>query len=251
MTQLRADVFGASKPIFMAEVAKVSFATFLLVQVAQCNVQAHGAISHAGGVELARLHLQAGIETHRPLHNVALSFGLRLDRTFHRSVPDPFLVGVPSGLFGARLALENPTFANAAQARLGDIADHLPTGSIAGGAFVAFPSVCGVDQQLHLIAEPRPAFTGHFVGVRVAVRHPARRVDAVQYVIGNIESEVEPLAVVLHVAMQREIFWVGSGRELRDPVPDTKELCGVVPFTFTENTVQSRSLARETVERTA
>jgi hypothetical protein len=34
---------------------------------------------------------------------------------------------------------------------------------------------------------------------------PARRVDPVQEVIGNIEGEIQPLAVVLYIAGEREV----------------------------------------------
>ena len=69
----------------------------------------------------------------------------------------------------------------------------------------------GVDEQLHLVAEPGKAFARQFVRFGILIGQPARRVDAVEHIVGDVEGEVEALAIVLDVAVQREILRVGGG----------------------------------------
>jgi hypothetical protein len=62
------------------------------------------------------------------------------------------------------------------------------------------------------------------VRLGILVGEPARRVDAVQYVVVDVEGEVQALAIVLDVAVQSEILGIVGGRELRNPISDAEEL---------------------------
>src|SRR5438128_2362003 len=106
----------------MVEVAEVSHAALFFIQIAESDVQPHGAIAHGSGVELPGRYFQARIEIHCPLNDVSFAARLRLGYRFLRAVENPLLVGVPRRLALARLAFQQSTYADAAFARLGEVA---------------------------------------------------------------------------------------------------------------------------------
>jgi hypothetical protein len=77
--------------------------------------------------------------------------------------------------------------------------------------------VGGVDQDLDLVAEPGEAFAGYVVGFGVVAGEPARGVDAVEDVVGDVEGEVEAAAVVLDPGAEGEVLGIGDGQELGRP----------------------------------
>src|SRR5206468_12920739 len=101
-------------------------AALLFGQIAESDIQAHSTIAHCGGVKLPGRYFEAGIEIHRPLDDVSFAAGLGLGYRFLRTAENPLLVGIPRCFALARLAFEQSTHADAAFARLGEVADHLP-----------------------------------------------------------------------------------------------------------------------------
>ena len=92
------------------EVAEVTRASCLLIEIAQRDIQAHGAVAQSHRIELARRYLEAWIEIHGPLDDVSLTTGLRLRYRFLRSGENPFLIRLPSCFDLAWLAFEERGF---------------------------------------------------------------------------------------------------------------------------------------------
>ena len=126
LIHVRAAFGSAGKPIFMMKIAEVPFAAFLLIQIAQGDIQPHLPIALGGRIKLARRDLQARIKVHRPFNDVTMSAWLHLHRRFHCARLNPFPVGVPSLVVLARLTLKQPATANATEARLRKVHHHLP-----------------------------------------------------------------------------------------------------------------------------
>lgn len=213
------------------EVGEISLSPLFFVKIADGDVQAHGAVPKLRRVEFARFDFKAGIEADCPLHDIAFARWLRFGDAFHSPSFNPVLVGLPGGRFSPGLTLEQTAYADSAKPGFGQITHHLPARTIAGGRLIAFPLVGGVNQKLDFVSKPGPALWGEFVSLGIAVRQPARGVDAIENVVDDIEGEVKALAVMLDIAVEREISVVGGGRELRHPVLDAKKLCGVLPLT--------------------
>src|SRR5438105_2024613 len=108
------------------EVAEVPGSALFFIQIAQGDVQSHGAIPHGSRVELSGRYLEARIEIHGPFDDVSFAAGLRFGDRFLRAAQDPLLVRVPRRLAAAWLAFEKSAHADSAFAGLGEVADHLP-----------------------------------------------------------------------------------------------------------------------------
>src|SRR5258708_529557 len=130
----------------MMEVTEIAGAARFFIQIAESDVEAHGAIAHGGGVEFPRRHFEAGIEIYGPFDDVSFAARFDLDHRFLHAAENPFLVSVPGRLAAARLAFEQSAYAHAAFAGLGEIADHLPGEPVAGRLFLAGPTIGGVDE---------------------------------------------------------------------------------------------------------
>src|ERR1051326_4245065 len=98
----------------MMKVAEIPGAFFLLIEVAQRDVEAHRAVAHGGRIKLPRLDLQAWVEIHGPFNNVALSARLDLGYSFLSARHDPALIRVPRALIAARLAFQQSALPHAA-----------------------------------------------------------------------------------------------------------------------------------------
>src|ERR1022692_451985 len=96
------------------EVAEISLAYRFLVQVAQRDVESHGAVAQGDGIELAWRDFKARIEVHGPFDDVSFAARLRLCHRFLRAGEYPFLVRIPGGLALARLAFEQTARAHSA-----------------------------------------------------------------------------------------------------------------------------------------
>ena len=57
----------------MTEVAEISGAALLFIQIAKGDIQSHGAIAHGGGVKLSGRHFEARIEIHRPFDDISFA----------------------------------------------------------------------------------------------------------------------------------------------------------------------------------
>src|ERR1035438_6591651 len=108
---------------------------------------------------------------------------------------------------------------------------------------MAAPFVGGVDQQFHLIAEPWEALGSQFVCFGIFLGQPPWGVDSVQYVVGNVEGEVQSCAVVLYITGDREVTWIGGRGEGVAPVEDPSETRRVIPFAGRDDAVEHRRAA--------
>src|SRR5437879_10922849 len=108
------------------EVAEITGAALLLIEIAEGDVQSHGAIAHRGRVELARCNLETRIEIHSPFDNVSFASRLRLSDRLLCTRKDPFVVRVPGRFAPSRLAFKQSAHADAGFARLRQLADHSP-----------------------------------------------------------------------------------------------------------------------------
>src|SRR6266478_5391830 len=106
------------------EVKLVSSASLFFIQIAEGDIQAHGAVAQGRRVKLSWRNFQARIEFHRPLDNVSFPAGFG-DR-FLRAGEYPLLVRVPRSLAPARLSFQQSAHAYPALAGLGKVANHLP-----------------------------------------------------------------------------------------------------------------------------
>ena len=84
----------------MMEVTEIAGAARFFIQIAESDVESHGAIAHGGGVEFPRRHFEAGIEIHGPFDDVSFASGFHLGHRFLRAAEDPLLVRIP-GLLAA------------------------------------------------------------------------------------------------------------------------------------------------------
>ncbi|MFN9430344.1 MAG: hypothetical protein ACK6DX_09380 [Acidobacteriota bacterium] len=83
---------------------------------------------------------------------------------------------------------------------------------------------------------------------RVLRRQPARRINAVEHIVIDIEGEVETLTVVLDPAFEVEILGVGGGGEGMGPVDRAANGRGIGPFSRAELAVDARRLAGVGIE---
>ena len=164
-----------------------------------------------GGEELAGGDFEAGAEGNAPLDDVAFAWCLWFGSSDHGAGGDPALVDLPGFRLGAGLAFQQAADANTTEPRLGEVAHHLPALAVAVRVVVAAPFVGGIDEDLHLVAKPRPAIAREVVSFGVLLWQPTLCVDAVEHVIGDLEGEVEALVVILHPAFEREVLRVGRG----------------------------------------
>ena len=186
----------------MVEPVRVVRPLLRFVQISHQNIQAHRTIAHRRRVEDSRFDFQAGVETRRPFNDVTLPSGFGFGGAFLRARENPLLILPPGVLTAARFAFQETSGADAALARLGQVADHLPGRAVAGGILVAGPVVGGVDQHFDFVAEPGKAFARQFVRLGIVGGQPARCIDPVQHVVGDVEGEIQALAVVLDVALE-------------------------------------------------
>src|SRR5262249_38273342 len=122
-------------------VGEVAFALFLLIQVAQRDIQTNRLVAHLRVVEPAWLRFHTRIETDGPLNNVALPILLRFGYTLHRPRLDPFAIRVPGLSIASGLALEQPADPRSTQSRLRQITHHLPALPSPRNAFIGLPMV--------------------------------------------------------------------------------------------------------------
>src|SRR5688500_5510134 len=139
----------------MMKVTEVPFAFFFFVEVSESDIQSHGAIAHRSRIEATGLHLKTGVEADRPFNHIPAPATLRPGGAVLCMRFDPGLVGIPSLGGTPRLTFEQAAGSNAAQTGFRQIADHLPRRSVASSGFVAGPLVARIDQDLHLVPEPR------------------------------------------------------------------------------------------------
>ncbi len=232
------------------KIPEIPRAAFLLVQVAESDVQPHGTVAELGRIEFSRCDFETWVKADRPFENVPLATRLRLGRAVHGVGLNPALVRRPGLQFRPRFAFHQAGRCYPTQPRLRQITNHLPTLPVAGGVLLGrTPLVGGVHQDLHLIAEPREPLSRQFVGFGIVVGQPTRRIDSVQHVVRHVESEVQPLAIVLDVALHGEILRVRHRGEGGNPTLHPLERCGVSPFPSRQYPVHLRGLPGERFHR--
>src|ERR1700736_2142337 len=96
------------------EVAEVARAPLHFVQIAERDVQTHGAIAQRSGIELSRRDFEARIEADGTLDDVAFAARLGRGGLFLRARENPALISPPRLRIFARLALEQPAGPDAA-----------------------------------------------------------------------------------------------------------------------------------------
>src|SRR6266849_6177162 len=93
------------------EVKLVSRASLFFIQIAEGDIQPHGAVAEGRRVKLPGRYFQARIEFHRPLDNVSFAAGFDPCDRFLRAGEYPLLIRVPGGLASARLAFQQSAHA--------------------------------------------------------------------------------------------------------------------------------------------
>src|SRR5438045_4128406 len=85
---------------------------------------------------------------------------------------------------------------------------------------------------------------------RVVLRQPTLRVDSIQDIVGDIEREIQIVAVVLDVSRNREVLRVLGWGELSDPIRDAGEPGGIGVFAGRNNSIELGSPSGVCIELT-
>ena len=83
----------------------------------------------------------------------------------------------------------------------------------------------------------------------ILFRQPPSRVDAVEYVVGHLESEIKPFVVVFDPGAQGEVVVIRYGREFRGPIAHAAKSGGVRPFVRRQHSIDLRRGTKPRSER--
>src|SRR4051812_13393748 len=187
VAKLSSNVFRPRPPVFVMEVAEVSRACFLLIEIAQCDVQPHLTIPVFGRViKVSRFDLETRVKGDRPLDDVPFAFRLTLCHALLCASPDPVLVGIPGRFAPTWLAFQKAAHSDSSQTTFREVAYHLPGFAVPRRAFLAFPLFGGIDQDFHLVAEPGVALRRKLVCFGVVIGKPPRRIYAVKDIVCDV-----------------------------------------------------------------